>query len=152
MKMFFLIAAAVVVLDQATKLAVTAVLPLHDVVEVVPGFFNLVHYTNKGAAFGILNKAGLWGKLALIAISAGAIVVIASLVRSSTDRLYALGLSLIAGGAAGNLIDRAWQGAVTDFLEFYAGSFVWPAFNVADTAITAGVALAVLSYILPRRG
>ena len=71
--------------------------------------------------------------------------------RSSRDRLYTFGLSLIAGGAAGNLIDRAIYGSVVDFLEFYVGPYTWPAFNVADSAITVGVGLAVLSYFVSNK-
>lgn len=151
MKIFAVVAAAVLILDQATKFAVTSTLALHEVVETIPGFFNLVYYRNPGAAFGILNKGGLIGKLILIGISVGALVIIASLVRSSRDRLYAFALSLIAGGAAGNLLDRAREGSVVDFLEFYIGTFYWPAFNVADTAISIGVGLAILSYFISNK-
>lgn len=146
MKIFTVVGLAVLILDQATKFAVTSTLALHEVVETIPGFFNLVYYRNPGAAFGILNKGGLIGKLILIGISVGALVIIASLVRSSKDRLYAFALSLIAGGAAGNLLDRAKDGSVVDFLEFYINTYYWPAFNVADTAISVGVGLAILSY------
>lgn len=151
MKIFAVVTALVVVLDQATKLLVTSTLALYEVLEVIPGLFNLVYYRNPGAAFGILNKGGFLGKLILIGISAGALVIIASLVRSSKDRLYTFGLSLIAGGAAGNLIDRAVYGSVVDFLEFYIGSYVWPAFNIADSAITVGVGLAILSYFVSNK-
>lgn len=151
MKIFAVVAALVLVLDQATKFAVTSTLALYEVIEAVPGFFNLVYYRNPGAAFGILNKGGLLGKLVLIGISIGALIVIASLVRSSKDRLYAVALSLIAGGAAGNLVDRAIHGSVVDFLEFYVGSFYWPAFNVADTAISVGVGLAIISYFVSNK-
>ena len=146
MKIFALIAAAVITLDQLTKFLVVASLAPYEAIEAVPGFFNLVYYRNPGAAFGILNKAGAAGKFILLGISAGALVIIASLARSSKDSLYTLGLSLIAGGAAGNLIDRAREGSVVDFLDFYAGTLHWPAFNVADTAITIGVVCALLSF------
>ena len=146
LKIFAIVGAAVLILDQITKYAVMAYLAPYEVIETVPGFFNLVYYRNPGAAFGILNKAGALGKYILLAISAGALFFIASLVRSSKDRLYTFGLSLIAGGAAGNLIDRAREGSVVDFLDFYIGGLHWPAFNVADSAITAGVVCALLSF------
>lgn len=146
LKIFAITGAAVLILDQITKYAVMAHLSPYEVIETVPGFFNLVYYRNPGAAFGILNKAGALGKYILLAISAGALFFIASLVRSSKDSLYTLGLSLIAGGAAGNLIDRAREGSVVDFLDFYIGSLHWPAFNVADSAITVGVVCALLSF------
>ena len=146
MKIFALVGAAVLVLDQITKLAVTAALAPYEIVKAVPGFFNIVHYLNPGAAFGILNKSGFSGKLILIGVSIGALVLIASMVRGSKDRLYTFALSLIAGGAAGNLVDRIRQGSVIDFLDFHIGGHHWPAFNVADSAITVGVGLAILSF------
>jgi len=146
MKIFALVGSAVLVLDQITKLAVTAALAPYEIVKAVPGFFNIVHYLNPGAAFGILNKSGFSGKLILIGVSIGALVLIASMVRGSKDRLYTFALSLIAGGAAGNLVDRIRQGSVIDFLDFHIGGHHWPAFNVADSAITVGVGLAILSF------
>jgi len=146
MKIFALVGASVLVLDQITKLAVTAALAPYEIVKAVPGFFNIVHYLNPGAAFGILNKSGFSGKLILIGVSIGALVLIASMVRGSKDRLYTFALSLIAGGAAGNLVDRIRQGSVIDFLDFHIGGHHWPAFNVADSAITVGVGLAILSF------
>ncbi|MBI2400107.1 MAG: signal peptidase II [Deltaproteobacteria bacterium] len=151
MKIFSLVGAAVLVLDQLTKLVVTAILAPYEIVEAVPGFFNLVYYRNPGAAFGILNRSGFSGKLILIGISIGALVLIASMVRGSKDRLYTYALSLIAGGAAGNLVDRIRQGSVVDFLDFHISGHHWPAFNVADSAITAGVGLALLSFFISRK-
>src|SRR3990170_5285773 len=151
MKIFALVGAAVLVLDQITKLAVTAALAPYEIVKAVPGFFNIVHYLNPGAAFGILNKSGFSGKLLLIGVSIGALVLIASMVRGSKDRLYTFALSLIAGGAAGNLVDRIRQGSVIDFLDFHIGGHHWPAFNVADSAITVGVGLAILSFFTSRK-
>lgn len=151
MKIFTLVGASVLLLDQVTKFAVVAVLAPYEIVEAVPGFFNLVHYLNPGAAFGILNRGGSSGKLLLIGISIGALIIIASIVRSSKERLYTFALSLIAGGAAGNLIDRIRQGSVVDFLDFHIGANHWPAFNVADTAISVGVGLAFLSFFISRK-
>lgn len=151
MKIFSLVGAAVLVLDQITKLVVTAVLAPYEIVEAVPGFFNLVYYLNPGAAFGILNRSGFSGKLILIGISIGALVLIASMVRGSKDRLYTWALSLIAGGAAGNLVDRIRQGSVIDFLDFHISGHHWPAFNVADSAISVGVGLALLSFFISRK-
>ena len=151
LKIFAIAGASVLLLDQITKYAVMAYLAQYEVIETVPGFFNLVYYRNPGAAFGILNKAGALGKFILLGISAGALFFIASLVRSSKDKLYTFGLSLIAGGAAGNLIDRAREGSVVDFLDFHIGGLHWPAFNVADTAITIGVACALLSFFTSAR-
>lgn len=151
MKIFSLVGACVLVLDQLTKLVVTAVLAPYEIVEALPGFFNLVYYRNPGAAFGILNRSGFTGKLILIGISIGALVLIASMARGSKDRLYTYALSLIAGGAAGNLVDRIRHGSVVDFLDFHISGHHWPAFNVADSAISVGVGLALLSFFISRK-
>jgi len=141
---------AVAALDQATKLVITRSLSPYEAVEVIPGLFNIVHYLNKGAAFGILNQGGGLRRLFLIGVSVAALVLLAVLARQSRDRLSTLAFSLIAGGAIGNLVDRIRYGSVVDFLDFHVASWHWPAFNVADAAITAGVALAVFTYISPR--
>lgn len=133
--------------DQATKLAVVRGLAPYEEVELIPGLFNLVHYKNQGAAFGILSQGGGLGKLFLIGVSVAALALIAVLLRQSSDRLYAFALSLIAGGAIGNLVDRLRFGSVVDFLDLHIHSWHWPAFNVADSAISVGVALAAFTYL-----
>lgn len=139
-------AVLLIVLDQVTKYLVTARLRLNEVIEVIPGLFNIVLYRNPGAAFSVFNTGGFLRTLFLIAVSIVALVIIAVLIRQSKDTLMSFALSMVAGGAAGNLIDRIRYGSVIDFLDFYAGKYHWPAFNVADSAITAGVALAIFSY------
>jgi signal peptidase II len=146
----FLPALAVIILDQASKLAVIGTLPLHHSITVIPKFFSLVHVRNRGIAFGLMSHLGAtWGTLLISAATAVAIVLlvlwICKLRRG--DRRTALGLSLILGGAVGNLIDRVRLGEVVDFLDFYVGSFHWPAFNVADSAVTVGTFWVVLSMI-----
>lgn len=151
LKTIFSVALAVTVLDQLTKYAVMRSLNLNQVVETVPGLFDLVYFKNPGAAFGIFNDGGVWRTVFLIGTSLVSLVVIGALLRQSKDSLMTFGLSLIAGGAVGNLIDRARFGAVVDFLYFHLGKYYWPAFNVADSAITVGVALAIASYYLSGR-
>lgn len=146
-KILLITAATVVILDQATKILVMRYMYPNEVKEVISGLFNLVYYNNPGAAFGIFNRSGFLGKFFLIGVSVVSLFIIGFLVRQSEDRLTAFALSLIAGGAVGNLIDRLRFGSVVDFLEFYYNTFYWPAFNVADSAITTGVGLAILSYI-----
>jgi signal peptidase II len=140
----------VTALDQITKLAVMGTLRLYDSIPVIPGFFNLVHVRNRGIAFGLLSQLGaLWGTLLLSATTVAAIILLVlwlCRLRAGDDRT-ALGLSLIIGGAVGNLIDRVRLGEVVDFLDFYAGSFHWPAFNVADSAVTVGTFWVVLSMV-----
>ena len=140
---------AVLILDQITKLWVQNNIPLWSGNTVIPGFFNLVYVLNKGAAFGILNRADLvWQTYFFIAISALAIVLIFHLVRTveRDDPYLFTGLGLILGGALGNMVDRIRLGQVIDFLDFYLGGHHWPAFNVADIAICLGSAALFISF------
>jgi signal peptidase II len=132
---------AVLVLDQATKQWIAARFSLHESQVVISGFLNLVHVRNKGMAFGIMNRPGLdWGFLLLLGATFGAIALLLFWFHRlrPEERGLAIPLALILGGAAGNLLDRLRLGEVIDFLDFYAGSYHWPAFNVADAAITVG--------------
>ena len=137
------IAAAVIVLDQASKFAMTQWLADGQNL-VVTSFFNLVLWHNSGAAFSFLAGAAGWQRVFFIAIALVATVWIVMLLRKQPQfTLFGLALSLILGGALGNLIDRIWLGAVIDFLDFHAAGWHWPAFNLADSAITCGAALMV---------
>ncbi len=136
-------AAAIVVLDQVTKAALSRYLYEGQILEVMPGFFSLVYFKNPGAAFGIFTDGGITRTLFLVAVQAVALVVIGFLLKQSRDPAASFALSMIAGGAIGNLIDRIRLGSVVDFLDFHLGGFHWPAFNVADSAITVGVALTI---------
>jgi signal peptidase II len=132
---------ATVLLDQASKLLVVRMVPLHDTIPVIRGFFNLVHVRNRGMAFGLLNRPGVeFGFYILVAASIGAVVVLLlwSLRLQDENQRILPGLSLIMGGAIGNLIDRIRLGEVIDFLDFFIATRHWPAFNVADSAITVG--------------
>lgn len=138
------IAVVVVVLDQITKLMVIDRLVAY--VDVIPltGFFNLVHVHNTGAAFSLFADQPGWQRYFFLGIAAVASVVILYLLRKSSGQpLYAIALTLILGGAIGNVIDRALYGHVIDFLDFYLGTWHWPAFNVADSAITVGAVMLV---------
>jgi signal peptidase II len=144
------IAIAVVALDQATKAMVKARLPLHESVTVIPGFFDLTHVRNTGAAFGMLDNTNFAYKPALMVIIAlvalGAVASYA-LTLPAAQRIARYGLALILGGAVGNLIDRAAMGYVVDFVDVYwRGVHFW-AFNVADSAITVGVVLMLLDVL-----
>lgn len=136
------LAGVIVVLDQATKALVRAYVPVHSSFTVIPGFLDLTHVQNSGAAFGILNAVSFPHKAGVIAlVSTVALVSIAAFaVRLSPhQRLARIGLALILGGAAGNLIDRLAAGVVVDFVDVYWRQFHFWAFNVADSAITVGV-------------
>jgi signal peptidase II len=142
----------VLIVDQLTKLAVVSWMPLYDVKPVIPGFFNLVHVRNTGAAFSFLaGDLTLWRQVFFIAVTLFAIGIIFYIHGSfkEEDRLARGALGLILGGAAGNLVDRVRLGEVIDFLDFYAGAYHWPAFNVADSCITVGC-LILLGALLRR--
>ncbi len=144
------IAVAIVVLDQATKAMVKSQLPLHESVTVIPGFFDLTHVRNTGAAFGMLNNINFAYKpavMVIVALVALGAVASYALTLPTTQRIARYGLALILGGAIGNLIDRATMGYVVDFVDVYwRGVHFW-AFNVADSAITVGVALMLLDVL-----
>ena len=141
---------SVLAVDQMTKQVVRHLLPLHDTVKIVPGFLDFTHVQNTGAAFGLLNAADFPYKPAvMIGIAAIALVAIAAYGAQLGfhERLARFGLSLILGGAFGNLIDRAVVGYVVDFVDVYWGETHFWAFNVADAAITIGAVLVLLDMI-----
>jgi signal peptidase II len=145
-KYHFLIALLVVVLDRLSKWLVASNIALHDSVSVLPGFFRLTHVQNPGAAFGLFAESSSEWKVAiLILFSIVALAVVSALLwkNSHSMTVTGVGLSLILGGAVGNLWDRLLSGRVVDFLDFYLGSYHWPAFNVADSAIVIGALLLV---------
>ena len=130
------------VLDQASKIAIDKSFQLYESIAIVP-FFNLTYVHNTGAAFSFLSEAGGWQRwfFAALAIVMSVIMTIWLAKLKETETLLAVALSLILGGAIGNLIDRLAYGYVIDFLDVYYGTYHWPAFNIADSAITIGVAL-----------
>jgi signal peptidase II len=144
------IAGAVVALDQAAKALVRSRFELHDSLEIIPGFFNLTRVHNYGAAFGLLNAADFPFKTVILSIVA-AVALLALTVYASTlpveQFLARVGLALIVGGAAGNLIDRLGAGYVVDFVDVYWRDWHFWAFNVADAAITVGVAFMILDLL-----
>jgi signal peptidase II len=132
----------IIVLDQVTKAMVRAYVPLHDVIPVVTGLVNLTHVENSGAAFGLLNEADFPYKRLVVALFAAVALGGITAFAARLDRhevMARVGLALILGGAAGNLIDRITAGAVVDFVDVVFGSWHFWAFNVADAAITLGV-------------
>jgi signal peptidase II len=135
-------------LDQASKLLIEHTVPLHQAIEVIPGFFAIVHVQNRGAAFGLL--AGLSGASTLfVVISLIAIVLICAYFRwiKEEEVLTPFCLALVLTGAVGNLIDRFRLGSVVDFLDVHYQGWHWPAFNVADSCITIGVLLLALKIL-----
>ncbi len=142
----------VVLLDQLTKAWIMMAMRIHEGFPVVDGFFNIVHVRNPGAAFGFLAGASpAFRSVFFIAVTAVAILIILQYLRKARveELSLVLALALIIAGAVGNLIDRVRFGEVVDFLDVYVGVHHWPAFNVADSAITTGALL--LAMILLRR-
>ncbi|HEX7971586.1 MAG TPA: signal peptidase II, partial [Thiobacillus sp.] len=136
-------ALAVIVADHLTKWWVSSTLDYQDAIPVLP-FFSLVLVHNTGAAFSFLADAGGWQRWFFVAVGVIATVVIVRLLkRHAHETRLAFALALVLGGALGNVIDRVVLGHVVDFLYFHYKSFAWPAFNVADSAITVGAALLI---------
>jgi signal peptidase II len=152
-KYFFLIAVIVLLLDRLAKRAIASNIALHDSVVVIPGFLRLTHVQNTGAAFGLFAESSAqWKVGALVSFSILALVVVSALLWKNSHSLSTttIGLSLILGGAMGNLWDRMVSGHVVDFLDFYVGSYHWPAFNVADSAIVVGAILLVAEIVFTK--
>ena len=139
---WLLLSAAIIVLDQVTKLAVRSVFHTGDE-QPITGFFSLTLAFNTGAAFSFMRDAGDWPRYLFSAVALAAAVLIIWLLRRGGDRWYCAGLALILGGAVGNLWDRIALGHVVDFLSFHWERWYYPAFNVADSAITVGAALLI---------
>lgn len=135
------LSAVVAAADLATKAWVSAAFQVGDVHVITP-FFNLVLWHNPGAAFSFLAGAGGWQRWFFVAVTlAVSAVILAMLRKSGGNRLLAAALALVLGGALGNLWDRLTLGHVVDFIQLHAAGYYWPAFNVADSAITVGVVL-----------
>jgi len=140
----------IVAVDQGSKAVVRATLPVHDSVTVIPGLVDFTHVRNTGAAFGILNAADFPFKTVVIALIATAALIGVGMYAASLahHQLVArIGLALIIGGAAGNLLDRLIVGSVVDFVDIYWRNWHFWAFNVADAAISVGVAIMILDML-----
>lgn len=145
-----LIALAVLLLDRMTKWAIAQTIPLEDAVNIIPGFFRLTHLENTGAAFSLFaDSSSPFRTTLLITFSVAALAVVSVLLWKDRSVFHSgtLALSLILGGAVGNLWDRVSDGKVTDFLDFYIGVHHWPPFNVADSAIVIGALLLFLRML-----
>ncbi len=144
----------VVLLDQLSKWAILVTFRIYESVPILNGVLNLVHIRNRGMAFGIMNRRDVdLPFYFLLAATIGAIVllVVWFFKLNQAPKRTILGLSLILGGAIGNLIDRLRFGEVIDFVDFYVGTYHWPAFNVADSAITVGTFLVAMGLLFKGR-
>jgi signal peptidase II len=146
----FLLAVIVVLLDRWTKRMVAARLPMYSHIQIIPGFFQVTHTENTGAAFSLFaDSPSHWKTGMLIGFSVIAMVVVFVLLWKQRHALSITGiaLSLILGGAMGNLWDRVASGRVVDFLLFYIRRYQWPVFNLADSAIVVGASLLVIEIL-----
>jgi len=142
------LAIGVALADQWAKHWIAGTFPLGAGETVLP-FFNLVHILNSGAAFSFLANAGGWQRYVLIALAlAVSVGLTIMLLKGVANRWEGWGYSLLLGGAVGNLVDRLGRGAVVDYLDFHAGGWHWPAFNLADSAIVGGAILLVVDELL----
>ena len=142
---FFLISLLIFVLDQLTKYFIKTHVGPFDVVRVT-SFFNIVYVLNTGSAFGMFKSLG---NLFFIVIALSAMALLIFLIIKDSNNRFPF--ALILGGAAGNLADRILLGHVIDFLDFYAGSHHWPAFNVADSALTIGISLLLIKTVFEKK-
>ena len=146
----FAVGGMIILLDQVSKLLILHFLPLFSAMEIIPGFFNLVHVRNTGAAFSILAGVNsVWRQSLFVGLT---IVVVGILLFAygklrPEDRWTRTAYALITGGALGNLVDRLRLGEVVDFLDCYVGAYHWPAFNLADSAISVGALMLVISVL-----
>lgn len=148
-----LVSGCVIITDQITKYMVTLNLALHENIRVIDGFFNLTHILNPGGAFGLFasGSPGLRKFIFLFLSTLVAFFVLWFYKKCARDFVFlSYGLALIFGGAIGNLIDRYRYGKVVDFLDFYLGSTHWPAFNVADSAISIGMGILIYHILFKK--
>src|SRR5690242_10825131 len=148
-----LVALGVLALDRFSKWIVASRLSLQDTITVFPGFFRITHVENSGAAFGLFSDSSFeWKLTLLILFSLVALGVVGVLLWKNSHIVSATGaaLALILGGALGNLWDRMIAGHVVDFLDFYVGTYHWPSFNVADSAIVIGAMLLVFDIVFTK--
>lgn len=150
MRLYLVLVIGLVGLDQLSKYWIMTTMSLHEVQEVIPGFFNLVYVTNKGAAFSMFasidSPVRHYFFITVNSLAAIALTIAAWRMRFE-QVFYVAAFSLIASGAIGNLVDRLRFGAVIDFLDFYVGPYHWPAFNLADSSICVGVAILLVLNI-----
>ena len=147
---YYLLSSLVFLSDQFVKIQAIKLVTDEQFIK-INSYLYLVHFKNEGAAFSFLSDAGGWQRYFLSIVAAIASVFIIFMIKKNKENIFlALGLSLILGGAVGNLYDRLSLGHVTDFLYFHFNDYYWPAFNIADTAITIGAAIIIYDSIFKK--
>jgi signal peptidase II len=148
-----MVSGTLIVLDQISKMVILRSMPLYETIPVIPGFFNITHIHNPGGAFGFMAGQGpeVRSLLFLAMSSLAAVVIIYFYLRTPAAYSWlSTALLMIFGGAIGNMIDRFRFGEVVDFLDFFAGGYHWPAFNVADSGITVGMTILVVHLLFDK--
>lgn len=148
-----MVSGTIILADQISKMIILRSMPLYETIPVIPGFFNMTHIHNPGGAFGFMAGQGpeVRSLLFLAMSSLAAVVIVFFYLRTPAAYSWlSTALLLIFGGAIGNMIDRFRFGEVVDFLDFYAGGYHWPAFNVADSGITVGMAILVYHLLFDK--
>jgi signal peptidase II len=151
LRLGLLVALPVVAFDQLTKWWILAEVMDPPKTIAVTGFFNLVLVWNRGVSFGLFGSESAWGPILLTVLALGIAAGLVVWLRRAESRLAAAAIGLVLGGAIGNVIDRVRFGAVVDFLDFHAAGYHWPAFNVADSAISVGVGLLLYDGLFESR-
>jgi len=146
-----IISSIILFFDQFTKYLVEKQIRLYDVITVIPGFFNLTHVRNKGAAFSLFSNASdSFRSVFFLTVTIIAVIVIAMMIRKTHDGTLIVAFSFIMGGALGNAVDRVRYGEVVDFIQWYYKSYYWPSFNIADSAITVAVVLLAFDMLFKK--
>jgi signal peptidase II len=151
---YFLFVLLILAVDQLTKAVVVQTVSISSSNKIIPGFFNITHIQNRGAIFGFFSHSGsqlVYLLLTLTSLAALALVIYYFFKTPSDEKSVNISLSLILGGALGNLTDRVFRGYVVDFLDFYIKKWHWPSFNVADSCITIGAILLIFLFLFKRR-
>jgi len=152
-KWVILISSSILIFDQLTKYLVEQEIRLYGIITVIPGFFNLTHVRNKGAAFSLLSTTSeSFRSVFFLTVTIIALTVIILLIKKTHERILIIAFSFIIGGALGNAVDRVRHGEVVDFIQWYYQSYYWPAFNVADSAITIAVVLLAVDVLFRKQG
>jgi signal peptidase II len=152
--LYALITVVVFLADQATKALVAKSIPDHEVIPIIPGFFNILHTENSGIAFSLFSDSpSSWKMFLLIGVSVALLLAVVIVVWRSREINWqaGVGLGLILGGALSNLTDRVRFGQVVDFLDFYFRGYHWPTFNLADSAIVVGAGFLVLEFLFSKQ-
>ncbi len=151
---YFLFIFLILFIDQVSKFIISQKIPIYSRLNIIPGFFDLIHIHNRGAIFGFLSRSGsqlVYYFLMVASFVAFSLVLYYFFKTSPQEKFLEISLSLILAGALGNLIDRIFRGYVIDFVDLYVKKWHWPAFNIADASVSIGAVFLILILLFKRR-